>query len=918
MKELPHIKQDMSDFPRDNTRVYQQYANDFDYSAYADTYTIFKPCNVRWTNTDNNRVYWENNTKRDEFFDDIAGSVHTVPYQSGMNIVTGEEIKLPIPYQALQQYNYLMVQIPHTPVANNNMKYDRFYYFILDARYASPSVSYLTLELDYYTTYQHAVEIPRIELERGHHAMTYATPEKFLSNPIDNNTGLCDAEPFEPQLSNIVSHGEFVPLGAGRLYCLMAMRCTLNDMRDWVKAGSATASTPPTYSDTTDYYGKQYTVNGYRWATPGDYSHVGTPIQQGTSNDLTRPNGYTVIACAANDLAGMFGMFARDYPQFYTSVEAIYIVPMDFVVIDTDNAVTFNDYVFYNVHANTNSKITDITLNKDYYGYPSEYANITKLYTTPYAALQLTDTTTNNSAVFEIQQCSNSMQISRKVSIAYPYINAMMYMSGYGTNVTLHYQWSNLRDTSIDSIIPQSDYNFIKNYDIPTYTLLVENSLLYYMDNYSQNVTIARNTALNAYYNSVQSTNTSAYNTAQSNNTNKTNTQNLINKNTTASINSADTALANTEATNTTVKNNTIASTNTASTILKNSNDTIANNNDYYTTKVQSTRGRKRTKMINDVIRSESASALMSQNASDTSMIGQAISTVGGVIGGAVTGASIGGGVGAVVGTVGGAAINLAQAAATSYVGVSKNMDAIASLAAINESAGNEAMDLNNYVEDVALVIQATNIANTNNTNEINQNLQNTNTINNTNAAVDTSNANAKRSRDISVTNTTSVNQCKIDNNNRSYDTNNANNTRSQDSNIMLAKRNLDIAQQHNDAKLADLRRSRSAKICTESGSPISDLYAQNGILVRLITQPQSVIKKCGDQFLKYGYTYNENIENIEFLLKRKYTYWQGKAEIYSIDAPLNAVNEIRELFANGLTLWRSNDMIGSSIYDND
>ena len=62
---------------------------------------------------------------------------------------------------------------------------------------------------------------------------------------------------------------------------------------------------------------------------------------------------------------------------------------------------------------------------------------------------------------------------------------------------------------------------------------------------------------------------------------------------------------------------------------------------------------------------------------------------------------------------------------------------------------------------------------------------------------------------------------------------------------------------------------------------------------------------------------YHQNVENPTLITNEYFSYWQGDALVYSIDAPHHAVEAIRTLFAEGLTVWTSGDIIGHSIYDN-
>ena len=227
-------------------------------------------------------------------------------------------------------------------------------------------------------------------------------------------------------------------MGNDELMVCFAMRASVNDMQAWQPANPTTGnSTPPTYGDAPEYYGKQYNVADYRWASQGDYSNVSTPTSPGLSMGNNRPNGYTVVGALSVDILNPTGTnnileyMEEYYPQFYTTVAAIFVVPNALVNVDTTKSLTFGKYKLYALTGVTD-KITDITLDSAMFHYPTEYENIAKLYTTPYAAIKFIDTTTNNTAVFHIQDMSDNVTIERRCQLAYPYLNAQMFLQGNG------------------------------------------------------------------------------------------------------------------------------------------------------------------------------------------------------------------------------------------------------------------------------------------------------------------------------------------------------------------------------------------------------------------------------------------------------------------------------------------------------
>lgn len=933
-KELPHIEQNMSSFPKDNTRVYPQYNNQFDYSKYIGNYTIFKPCNVRWNANDNNRVYWQTDAERDAWFDSIKTPFYTQEYTSGMNIVDGEEIKLPIPYQAIQQYNYLMVIVPNTPVDNNVNPVKRFYYHIINATYMAPSVSMVTLELDYFTTYQHSIEIARIALQRGHYAMALTNASDFLADPMTNNAGLLTPESDAPDMGAIVSTADFYSLGADDLCVCFAMRCSAVAMRRWGRANPQTAdSTPPVYGDASGYWGDEYNVAGYRWATDGDYSAVNNPTTPNIANGNNRPNGYEIIGALTVDILNPTGngnileYCQKYYPQFFSAVEAMFIVPKTLITFNTNNAVTLGNYTLYTVNAATDT-VTNITLDKSMFDYPNEYADIAKLYTTPYAAVKLTDTNTNNVAVFNIQDMSNNVTIERRCSIAYPYLNAQMFLRGIGSNKTINYQWRAMNNANRNTAIPESAYNFIFNYDIPTFELMVDNTVLYYLSNYNNVANIQREQALNAYHNAIRSGNTSAYNTGVSAETSRDNTARNI---------------ANTRA-NTVLSNNNASANNTAS------NNTMQTNVTYLNTELMVYANELNTKDNNFVVQYTNpaleADTVVANHAIDLQMRADQASTnvslgsaVANMITGAASGAMMGGAVGSapgaviggIVGAVGGGVATYSESkgggmnqTATLAGGISGASSTIGTTMtliggnSINQGHADAMKQANTVSLDWHKAYNISMVAEKNDYRSIG--IEKDNDVRKTTTNNNITLANTITANNIALNTNTTNNTCNTTaaNNTATYNTTIANNNRNKETNIGIAKRQLELKQRINDWAKSDMNRSRSATIAQHTGNAVNDIYGSNGILMQIVTQPNDIIKRCGDSFLQYGYAYNQNVENPNLIVNEYFSYWQGDALIYSINAPNNAIEYIRQLFATGLTVWASGDTIGHSIYDNN
>lgn len=874
--KFPHL-QNATGFPGDNERVYSQYPNSFDYTRWASKTTL-KPCTVHWTADDANRVKWDTDIERDSWFDRLTAD--TFELDSGLNVIPGESVRLPIPYQAMQYANYLVVSIPDMPGDGEQLDYStrhvsRLYYFVVDTRQTNATVTECVLELDYWTTYINSVDIPRIMVEQGHVAQAYETVETYLDDPIHNNRGLTAPEPDAPAAPVMTASNRFIPLATGEMWLLLAVKCTYTQFTGLTPVGDTLPDTPPVYADTGDYWGHQYQVTGYEWGGVPNLNDVSAPNATGISADNTRPNGYTIIGLKTADAYAhdFFGQLAARLPQAYNLIEACYVVPRN--MINPTSGTKLLDFDVYRINPAATGLLADIDLQPSAFGYPSEYARLAKLYTAPYAWLSITDEN-NNESVIRVEDTTSNLAVMRRVSLAYPYLSAQTFLTGVSGNGKTEYTWTDLTNTPHITDMPDSAYHALSSHAIPLYTLMIDNAVKYVNDNDSTNRVQARENALNAYHVSVRGTNTGNANANANAETNLTNTQ-------------ASTAnsVANTKLQTENATNNTKLS-NTASTDI-----TTLNNNKLDADVVTSNFKLGADKSVDKLVTTAAYEANV-----DSAVLSNVSSAVNAIAGAAIS-------LAAAPATAGGSlAVGAAVAGAGMSVGLSgyntsvtlSNKEAVynANLQAM-ESKANNAITTNRTLTTRAMTLSTdvTNRSNTLNTTltDANNKLATGVTANN----VNTGNANAARSRDTAV----------------------ANNQRQRDAGIFGAQTALEQAQDVYAAKLRDLRRSAPVTIAASQGDALPDIWGTRGLQVRVMTQSPDVIRRCGDAFLQYGYTLRQNVENPTLLIKSKFTYWRGDALIYAISAPARAVNIIRDMFEAGVTVWRDPDTIGSSIYNN-
>lgn len=875
--KFPHL-QNATGFPGDNERVYSQYPNSFDYTRWTSKTTL-KPCTVRWTSDDANRVKWDTDIERDAWFDQLTGAAYEL--DSGLNVIPGESVRLPIPYQALQYANYLVVTIPDMPGEGEQLDYStrhvsRLYYFVVDTRRINATVTECILELDYWTTYINSVDIPRIMVEQGHVAQAYETVETYLMDPIHNNRGLTAPEPDAPAAPVMTASNRFIPLATGEMWLLLAVKCTYTQFTGLTPVGDTLPDTPPVYADTGDYWGHQYQVTGYAWGGVPNLNDVSAPNATGISADNTRPNGYTIIGLKTADAYGhdFFGQLTTRLPQAYNLIEACYVVPRN--MINPISGAKLLGFDIYRINPAATSLLADIDLQPSAFGYPSEYARLTKLYTAPYAWLSITDEN-NNESVIRVEDTTGNLAVMRRVSLAYPYLSAQTFLTGVSGNGKTEYTWADLTNTPHTTDIPDSAYHALSTHDIPVYTLMIDSAVKYVNDNDSSARTQARENALNAYHTSVRGTNTGNANANANAETNLTNTQA-----------SAANSVANTKLQTENATYNTNLS-NTASTDITDLNNTKLDA-DVVTSNFKLGADKSVDKLVTTAAYEANVDSAVLSNVSS------AVNTIAGTAISLAAAPATAGGSLAAGAAVAGAGVSVGLSGYNTSVTLS-NKEAVynANLQAM-ESKANNAITTNRTLTTRAMTL-ATDV--TNRSNKLNADLtDSTNTLstNVTTNNVNTGNANAARSRNTAVTN----------------------NQRQRDSGIFGAQTALEQAQDVYAAKLRDLRRSAPVTIAASQGDALPDIWGVRGLQVRVMTQSPDVIRRCGDTFLQYGYTLRQNVETPTLLVKSKFTYWRGDALIYAISAPARAVNIIHDMFEAGVTVWRDPDTIGSSIYNND
>lgn len=434
-KKFPHLVDD-TNFPDDNIKVFSQYQNTINYDDISDN-TVFTLHNVNWCESDTYKVLWENETIRDKYFNDntlFSGTTESIVWPSE------GRVKLPIDwFTSLDGYNYLTVTITH------NKQTKRLFYFVQSFEFVTRDVTELSISLDYWTTYINRINIKQFNLTRGHIATTWITPEEFLTDPIGNNKGLLS--------SDVMANGDktvktnYVNMDSGRPYMLLALLANptdFNDVPQWVKS---------------ETYDTRFAGNTSQWA----------PARMAQSQDRPSASNYWVIGLPANQAEDLLWYWCQYYQPLLNSIRAAYVVGEN--MLNKGKQYGFGSIIVYEILPSANIELNDIKFTMDDFNYPTEYKELTKLYTSPYASFEITSVN-GNTQKFNIQGLTRNTKLVRTGNNIYPTLQVSTYLQGYNDTTSVNYDWISINGNVTNVTHGGNAFAFMVNdFAIPTFEL---------------------------------------------------------------------------------------------------------------------------------------------------------------------------------------------------------------------------------------------------------------------------------------------------------------------------------------------------------------------------------------------------------------------------------------------------------------
>jgi hypothetical protein len=841
--KFPHLD-GATPFPGDGAHVYEQYVNTYDYHMWTPN-TKIKLCRVKWRDDGRDAVKFEDDAARDAWFDALDGEAVTLDTSMYIARADTDGVKIPVPYMTAQRYNYLVVDfttdIMQSPLQQTDGQ-TRYHYFVTHVTAEAPNTTTLVLQRDVWTDYINSTTINGLLLTRGHAPLTEMTPAQLLANPRANCRDFTLPDVDYGNAASNVRHSTPFNLQNGARYICLAATFSPSQLQvmSGVRGTNVTDSNP-------SYSNDDGTVGGFAWGA-GSVSTAnvtGAGTAYNSVDNLTASN-VTVYALESSKITGdYFGTLFTYYPHITSQITAVFVATANMMRLD--GHVGVNGVEWYTV-SGARTKLADIDLTINDFGYTTDYARITRLYLAPYAHLEISDNIGNKTRV-EIADCGHLSAYS-VTSLSYPILRQIAWLDGIGADGDTSISINALDGANITADVPNADVlKTLISHDIPTYALQRRAIDAHRAEAYNREVAQARENSIITYENGARSANVSLANT------NRSNANSIANTHLSNALNSTVTDNANSAS-------NTIYARNMQqqNMLLTAANDKIDELN---VASLDLT-----TNLVNTEI---TASAIGTVTA--------AIGTIGTAAAGIAVTAATGGAAAPMIAAGLGAAGSIGLSGASFATGASKTTAEAAYKQTYNDAAAWAAKKYNTNANSVSIAMAGTQLVESTNLNTNNTNASNTTNTSITANNAATSNANAAASRNQSVDN---------------------------------AKRSMINARSNVSAAWRDLLNHAAQPVGAYGGDNFRQATGLDTMTVKIVTEDNGAIAAAGDYMLRYGIACNKlyNVPNLTPC--QHFTYWQAADVWLTNNLAGNdALDTIRERLTDGVTIWNDPDEIG-------
>lgn len=848
-KRFPKLSGNHSDFPDLNTVNVFKYDNDFDYSRFDFTQMELQLCTVPWDMGEvhignrtlsgvGNVVYFGSKQERDKWFERIPDA-ECHRFETKFRELHREHvIDVPVPFDMAARHNYLVVRYSILANEDSLVQYEGYdgarewFWFVREVEFVAPNTTRLHLLEDAFQTWIYDVDVTGMVLERGHAPMFSTSAEKYLQNPLENNVDLLTDDVNYGVVSQ-VKNSEAVVFNDGDMYACIAT--TANPAGTWgTKAGNDWKTPASAY----------YTANG----TPSVY----------------------VFAVKASDFNTLLSNVTSSYPQFKQTVQGVFFASSKMLALGT--SFTFASVTCHQV--SSQRKTLDLMkLDKGMFGYDARYADLAKLYTSPYAHIEITDEN-GNVDVVRVEDTTGTLQVSAMLNIAYPFVTLDAHLLGAGGSASGSVTYKNVDSRSFS--FSGQWYETLRQWKIPTFAVVLdaatENDYATHFDRAQRKVDYDT-----AYANATASADTVKSNVDDTADANAANTATIAAAEKANADAGADTLTAN--AALSAAGNSAIAAISNASAtqdaaIAVEYNDLIATADN--------------TIISVTALSQVAATDMQGTIAANSQMAQGALSAIGSAAGMDASGT---------VTSIGSATIGASATLASTSVSAG-----LTSAMAVGERAANTA--------HATLADSKTNQEVENHTSARSDIADEQNAVTTGTAANSAATQKASATRSQNAANTAAT---------RTQTTEKANAALSKTTAYANAQRSKDQAASavSNSVKQAALDApSVFGNFANGDGAASKPM----AMFANVVTQSKSAIAAAGDEFLRYGYMYDRqwNFDG-DWNIGKYFTYWKLRDFwVSNLNVPDMYMDRLRFFLYGGVTVWRKPEDIGKiSVYDN-
>lgn len=426
-KEFPHL--DDTRFPDLQTANVYKYRNELDYDRY-EVSTKIKLLNVPWCGDYDNAVYFETREERDKWFDSQKGTVKEMPTM--FRLYADGDIKVELPIDECMGFNYAMIDYGKAPYQAEETKYGKMFYFISDMKQDSVNTTRLQLAVDYWTTYIYDMGITYVNLERGHAPMAETDADTYLDNPLDNSEYLLTEDVSYGYLQRVTSTENVI----------------FNDYTENLDDMTLGFQTSASMGDT--------------WQIDGNPCIPTAAFESSQAFSSVDP----FVIDSLTQWKEFRDTVTRDCPQFFETVKGMFIVPKKLLTYSTD--FTLCGFTCHFLASHGDKLQGGIKLEKGMFGYKEDYADIAKLYTYPYAAIEVSDFKGNTMQI-RVEETAGSVEVHTMMCDMYPFLGIEAYLTGIGNGGRSELRFQN--NFTHTMTIGGRYYDFSTKWNIPVFSV---------------------------------------------------------------------------------------------------------------------------------------------------------------------------------------------------------------------------------------------------------------------------------------------------------------------------------------------------------------------------------------------------------------------------------------------------------------